>query len=346
MKNLSVIIVNYNNLRVLENCLPALRRDLVDLDVEILLSDNGSTDGSLDWVRTNFPEIRILENGANLGFAEGNNRAFARAGGRYLLLLNPDTVVRAGAIPAMVRFLNAHPEVGALGCKLFNPDGSRQISARGFPTLLTYALQLSGLAWRYPRSRFFARFNMTHWDGESERRVDWVSGAVILIRRDVLERVGGLDPYFFLTYDEVDWCRRIRDAGYEVWYTPSAEIVHLDRQSEPQSSPNPESRIKYLTVERNSRVRYFVKHHGRLYALMVECLHVLFCAGFCTKAGILGTSQPPMTVMEKRLLLVMYARTARRLPRVCWSAIKRLFVRRDPGPPFRLFANPYLADEC
>lgn len=345
MTDLSVVIVNFNNLRVLENCLPAARRALAGLNAELILSDNGSTDGSLAWVQERFPEIRILENRANLGFAEANNRAFPLCQGRYILLLNPDTVTEDGALAAMVRFLDDHPRAGVVGCKLLNPDGSRQISARSFPTLTTYFMTYSGLAWRRPHSPRCGRFNLTFWDGESERPVDWVSGAALMIRREVLERVGPIDPYFFLTYDEVDWCHRIKKAGYEVWYTPAGTIMHLDRQSEPQSNPRPEARIKYMTVERNSRVRYFVKHHGVLYAMLVEGLHLAACTALYLKAKLIGTNQHAVDIMEKKLMVVLYWRTARRLPRVCWNALCRLFAGPERCRPFPLFVNPYLGDE-
>lgn len=343
MLRLSIVIVNFNNQRVLEGCLPAVRRAVASLDAEVILSDNGSRDGSLDWVRANFPEVRILENRANLGFAEGNNRAFPLCTGRYILLLNPDTVIQDDAPGAMVRFLDEHPRAGVVGCKLLNADGTRQISARAFPRLSTYLFSFSGLGWRYPRSGFFNRFEYGGWDGESPRPVDWVSGAALMIRREVLDRVGPIDPYFFLTYDEVDWCHRIKKAGWEVWYTPQGVITHLDRQSEPQANPSPEGRLKYMTVERNSRVRYFVKHRGVLYAVLVEWLHVAACAALWLKMKLLGTRQPPVVVMEKRLMLVLYWRTLRRVPRALWCRIQRgLLGARDAAYP--VFVNPYLAN--
>ena len=340
MVDLSAIIVNYNNFRVLKECLPSLFRSLKGIDAEVIISDNGSTDGSLEWVRDNFPDIRILENGENLGFAEANNRVFAWTQGRYILLLNPDTVVLNGAFGPMMDLLEDNPRVGVVGCKLLNADGSRQISARKFPTLLTYWLRFSGLAHRYPKSRFCGQFNMSHWDGKDARPVDWVSGAALMIRREILTLVGGIDPYFFLTYDEVDWCHRIKNAGYEVWYIPDGEILHLDRQSEPQSNPKPEARIKYLTVERNSRVHYFVKHHGLFYALLVEVFHLAMSAALLTKARLLGTNQPSISIMEMRLLLQLYWHTMLRIPRACFDALTKCDSGRN-GLTFKLFVNPY-----
>jgi hypothetical protein len=343
--DLSIVVVNYNNFRVLRGCLPALVEAIHGINAEVIVSDNGSTDGSLEWIRCAFLQFRLVENGANLGFAEANNRAFECATGRCILLLNPDTMVLGDAIGAMMRFLEQRPRVGAVGCKLLNGDGSRQISARSFPTLTTFAMDLTGLAWRRPRSRLCGRFNMTYWNGETARSVDWVSGAALMFRREILQNVGYVDPWFFLTYDDIDFCRRIKDAGYEVWYTPEGQIVHLDRQSEPQSNPRPEARIKYLTVERNSRVRYFVKHHGRVYALCVELLHFALAAAFLSKAGVFGTKQSPEAVMEKRLLLRLNWATVFRLPRVCWDRLRRSLFRTLPGSPTPLFINPYLANE-
>ncbi|UCE58141.1 MAG: glycosyltransferase family 2 protein [Phycisphaerales bacterium] len=345
MVDLSIVVVNYNNFRVLRACLASLNEAISDLNCEVIISDNGSIDGSVEWIRQEYPAFRILENGANLGFAEANNRAFQVAQGEFIILLNPDTVLEKEPFKTMMKVLRENPSAGAVGCKLLDPDGSRQMSARAFPTLTTYFLGLTGLAYHYPHDGLCGRFDMTYWDGESTRSVDWVSGAALMIRREVLDDVEGLDPYFFLTYDEVDFCHRITDAGYEIWYTHQAAITHLDRQSEPQLNPKPEARIKYLTVERNSRVRYFVKHHGYVYASLVEALHLFLAGGLLLKISLLGTKQSPIVVMEKKLLWQLYWRTACRLPKVCWGLVKSCVLGKSDQPQIPLFVNPYLADE-
>ncbi len=345
MIDISVVIVNYNNDGVLRGCLPALLSSLEGIDAEVLLSDNGSTDGSLPWVRSTYPSIQVIENKANLGFAEGNNRALPLTTGRYVLLLNPDTVVEPDSIAKMITFLDTKPQAGVVSCKLINGDGSRQISARRYPTLLTYFLSYTGLSLQYQDSPFFGQFNMTDWDGDSERQVDWACGAVLMVRRKTLEKVGGLDPYFFLTYDEVDWCRRIKKAGFEVWYTPCAVIQHLDRQSEPQANPKPEARIKYMTVERNSRTRYFLKHRGRVYMILVELLHIALAAGLLLKMNLLGTRRAPVYVMELKLLIIMNLRTLRRLPRVIGRMLIRLLGGSQKWAKMPLLINPYLVDD-
>lgn len=341
---LSLIIVNYNNDRVLRGCLESLPAALEGIDAEIILSDNGSVDGSVEWVRHHFPQVRIIENGANLGFAEANNRAFPMTKGDYILLLNPDTIVQNDAFRPMMEVLKNRPLAGAVGCKLLNADGSRQISTRSFPTLSTYCFHFLGLDYRFPESHLFGRSSMTYWNGDDSREVDWASGAALMIRREVLEATGGIDSYFFLTYDEVDWCHRIRKAGYGVWYTPDGVIVHLDRQSEPQSNPRPEARLKYMTVERNSRVRYFVKHHGVFYAFLVEAEHVLLNGALWLKALTFGTNRPPIETMENRLMLALYWRTALRAPKACYYALLRGFFGGHTRYP--LFVNPYTEDSA
>ncbi|MHC4947255.1 MAG: glycosyltransferase family 2 protein [Planctomycetota bacterium] len=340
---LSVVIVNYNNGRVLAGCLPSLREALAGLDAEVILSDNGSRDGSVDWVRTEFPEIRILENDANLGFAEANDRALPLVHGRHVLFLNPDTVVEPDAIRALLAFLDATPQATVVGGLLLNGDGSRQISTRAFPTLWTFFCRQTGLAFRRPTSPRFAGCDYGDWDGTTARRVDWVSGAALMIRREAMAVVGGFDPGFFLTYDEVDLCRRLHRRGHEIWYTPDSRIVHLDRQSEPQSNPSPEGRLKYMTVERNSRVRYFVRHHGRVYACLVEALHLLLAAVVLVKAPLLGSNQDRTGLMEKRLLWRLYWRTLRRVPRAALTRLRRLGPGGRNVEPARVFVNPYLA---
>jgi N-acetylglucosaminyl-diphospho-decaprenol L-rhamnosyltransferase len=344
MCELSIVIVNYNNRRQLEECLPTLRPVLAQHDAEVLISDNGSRDGSLAWLRADYPEFRIIENNANLGFAEANNRAFAACRGAYILLLNPDTLLVHDAFRPMLDLLQRNPRIGAVGCKLTNADGSRQVSARSFPTLRSFALTFSGLEYRYPRHRICGHYQLTDWDGESARPVDWICGAALMIRREVLERVGGIDPYYFLTYDEVDWCRRIKDAGYEVWYTPAGRIIHSVGQSEPQSNASPEGRLKYLTVERNSRVHYFVKHHGVVYAALVELLHLAASAALLVKVRLLGTRRAAADVLEQRLLLRLYGRTLQRVPRAAGQALRRLWQPAvpDAAAPYPVLVNPYL----
>jgi uncharacterized protein (TIGR03492 family) len=200
MTDLSIIIVNYNNRNFLEECLNSIYRSTHKVSFELILVDNHSADDSVEFVKNNFPAARIIENSANLGFCRANNRGLKIYRGRYALLLNTDTVVKDGAFDALVEFMDAHPEAGAAGPKLLNADGTPQ--------------HQGGL------------FNRKFWLSKDPVKVGYVIGAALLVRREVIDKVGGLDENFFFSNDDLDWCRRIRKAGWGVFFLPQAEVVH------------------------------------------------------------------------------------------------------------------------
>jgi N-acetylglucosaminyl-diphospho-decaprenol L-rhamnosyltransferase len=230
---IGVVIVSYNTVALLRACLGSLRG--CRLPLRIVVVDNGSRDGSAAMVRTEFPDVDLLALEANPGFAGGNNRGLARlaqsTGGAppYLLLLNPDTVVQAGAIESLVAFLEAHPRVGVVGPRLLNPDGTVQAAAFRFPTLLMTVLdlfppgeilpgRLYGSWWhgRYPQERGAAPFPIDH-----------PLGACMLVRREAIEEVGPLDERYFMYSEEIEWCWRIRRAGWAIWQVPAARVTHV-----------------------------------------------------------------------------------------------------------------------
>ncbi|MBN3032996.1 MAG: glycosyltransferase [Candidatus Saganbacteria bacterium] len=201
MIDISVIIVNYNNQRFLEGCLGSLFAATRRARLEVIFVDNHSGDGSVEFVRRHYPQVKIIENRANLGFCRANNRGLKIYRGRYALLLNTDTIVKDGALDKMLEFMDAHPEAGAAGPKLLNADGTPQ--------------RQGGL------------FNRRFWLAREPVKVDYVIGAALMVRRDAIERAGGLDDNFFFSNDDLDWCRRIRKAGWRVYFVPQAEIVHF-----------------------------------------------------------------------------------------------------------------------
>lgn len=252
--DLSVIIVNWNTGDLLRQCLESLRPQAATACFETLVVDNASKDGSGDMVQALFPEVQLIANAENLGFAAANNQAIRRARGRYLLLLNPDTIVMAGALQTMVGYLDQHLDVGALGCRLLNADGSVQTSCSHFPTLSNVALDSLGLSRLFPRSRLLARYKMTYWGHDEEREVDQPSGACLMIRRKAWEQVGPLDERFFMYYEEVDLCRRLRQQGWRIVFTPVAQVVHLGGQSSRQHLD-----VRIVTF-RASQFLFFRKH--------------------------------------------------------------------------------------
>ncbi len=255
--DLSIIIVNWNTRELLASCLQSVSDNLratAGLKVETFVVDNASADGSAAMVREHFPWVRLLENGQNAGFAQANNQAIRQSGGRYLLLLNPDTEVRPGALAALFSFMEAHPEAGAAGARLLNTDGSLQPSCTLTPTPgreLWLLLHLDAL---YPR---YARYAMSEWDTGKPRAVEVLKGACLLLRREALDQAGPFDEEYFMYSEEVDLCRRIRLGGWQIYWVPQAEVIHYEGQSTRQVATN-----MFLHLYQ-AKLFYFRKNGGR-----------------------------------------------------------------------------------
>jgi N-acetylglucosaminyl-diphospho-decaprenol L-rhamnosyltransferase len=265
--DLSIIIVNWNTCDLLAKCLDSIFQTVRTSAYEIIVVDNGSTDGSVDMAHARFPSVRLIENQQNVGFTQANNQALTASRGRYVLLLNSDTEAQPGALDAMVRFMDAHPAAGAAGAHLLNPDGSFQASYTGFPTLWREFLILSGLG------RAFLRSNYPSYGPEVEKgpqRIDYPEGACLLVRREVVEQVGGLDEGFFMYAEEVDWCYRMKQAGWEVWYLPEVQIVHHGGGSSRRRKTRMEAELY------RSRIRFFHKHYGAGQAVRLKALIYAF----------------------------------------------------------------------
>ncbi len=196
--------------------------------------DNASQDGSADMVRTAFPQVVLIANTTNRGFAAANNQGIAAARGRYVLLLNSDTLILDGAIDKTIDFAEAHTEAAAVACRVLNPDRTWQPTCFMFPSALNLLIGALYLNKVFPRSRFWGRERMTWWDGLEARVVDVVTGCFILVRREAIDQVGVLDESYFMYGEEADWCYRFRKAGWKVLFTPSAQIVHLGGVSSAQ----------------------------------------------------------------------------------------------------------------
>jgi len=211
-----------------------------------------------------FPDVRLFRSGVNLGFAGANNVAFPACRGRYVVLLNSDAFLTPGALPRSVERMDADPNIGIGGVRLVGRDGSWQPSARMFPSLLNDFLMLSGLSSRYPKSRFFGRMDRTWASPDQEAEVDWVPGAYSIIRRQALDQVGYFDGRFFLYYEEVDLCRRMKNAGFKVCYFPEIVVVHLGGESSKTlRQMKMSSAGAQLTLWRmRSVLLYYRKHHG------------------------------------------------------------------------------------
>jgi len=254
---LSIVIICWNDLKVLPDCLKSIYEQTRSTEFEVVISDNGSTDGSVEFVRKHYPQARIAENRANLGYARGNNAGIAAVGeADYILILNPDTVIHDRALDKWVEWADKHPEAGAFGCKVNNTDGSYQTPARPFPTIWRYWVAAAYLRPLGRLTNAFLSDTYPGWDGNSEREVDWQSGCCVLFRGDLLKQLGGFDERFFYHFEEVDLCYRVWEAGKTIRYNPDVVITHLGGQSVGRFP------IRFEIEKYRNRYRYFYKHYG------------------------------------------------------------------------------------
>lgn len=283
MLDLSVVIVSFNTRHHLEACLASLFTSLrppassIQAEVgstepssraqaeglaEVFVADNASTDGSADMVRERFPQVHLIENRENLGFAAANNQAIRQSQGRYILLLNPDTIVRGDAVAALIDFMEANPQAGVAGAKLLYPDGRLQHSAFAFPTLPMAFFDFFPLNHRLINSRLNGRYPR-HWY-DRPFPIDHPLGACFMVRREVIDQVGLFDERFFIYCEEIDWCIRIKEAGWQIYCVPAAEVVHHAAQSTGQF------RDQMFVQLWKSRYQLFAKHYGLFYQRAVR----------------------------------------------------------------------------
>jgi GT2 family glycosyltransferase len=240
------------------------------LDFEVIVIDNASTDGSAEMIKKEFPQVVLLKNSQNRGFAAANNQGMAIANGQYVLLLNSDAVVLGNAVMKTVDFSDSHPECGVVGCRVLNPDKSLQRTCFMFPSLLNMLLSSTYLYKLFPKSKFFGRERMTWWDRDDVREVEVVTGCFMLVRREAIEQVGMMDEQFFMYGEETDWCYRIKKAGWKILFTPSAKIIHLGGQSSKCI------RVDMLIRLRISILQFMKKHYGWLTYQIVRLLVTVF----------------------------------------------------------------------
>jgi GT2 family glycosyltransferase len=224
----SVVIVSWNTCDILRGCLRSIYQQTREISFEVFVVDNNSHDGSADMVEAEFPEVKLIRNSQNKGFAAACNQAMRMASARYILLLNPDTIILDDAISRCVRYADLNPDVGVVGCQVLEDEHRISPTGFSFPSPLNVFLALSGLSRIFPRSRLFGRPDLGWWDRETERDVDVVTGMFMLARREAIEQVGLMDESYFVYAEEADWCLRFFQAGWRRVFIPSARIIHLD----------------------------------------------------------------------------------------------------------------------
>ncbi len=224
---LSIVIISFNVQKLLQECIESIYRETTDIAPDIWVIDNHSRDRSVEMLKENFPELHLIENDENVGFTRANNQAIVQCQSDYILLLNPDTVIQDGALDKMIRYMEKHPDVGVSGCRLLNEDGSLQLACRrSIPSPGVAFFRLSGLSRLFPNSKRMAKYNLTYLDPDQPHEVDAVSGAFLLIRKQVVDEIGGLDENFWIYGEDMDWCIRAKRAGWKVMYYPDASVLH------------------------------------------------------------------------------------------------------------------------
>ncbi len=282
MVDISIITVSWNVQGLLRQCLASidcskfqvssfsnLKPETVQL--ETIVVDNASSDNSVEMLRTEFPSVRVIENKTNVGFSCANNQALAVAQGRYLFLLNPDTELRPNTLQTLFDYAEANPRVGIIGPELFYGDGTLQSSRRRFPTLATAFLESTKLQQWFPRNRVLARYYMLDTSDDATQQVDWINGSAMFARREMYEQVGGFDEGFFMYSEELDWCYRAKQAGWQIVYLPTAQITHYEGKSSEQAVARRDINFN------SSKIRFFRKYRG---AFVAETLRVFLLLTF------------------------------------------------------------------
>ncbi len=269
--DLSISVVNWNTKDILRNCLKSIYVSTHKIDYEIFVVDNASSDGSPEMVEKTFPKVKLIRNKENLGFAKANNQVIKLGNGRYILLLNSDTIVLDEALDKMVEFMNDHPDAGAAGCRLLNSDGTLQVSASEFPRLFSLYWTNSLLRRIFPKKKVGAVISEPHFYSRTQE-VDWILGAAFILPKSVIKQIGSLDDEFFMYGEEVDLCYRIKKSGWKIYFYPEAKIIHLLGVSE--------KKVNDKTIARRVKANcyYYGKRYGFVGSILV-CCFLMFSSG-------------------------------------------------------------------
>jgi len=267
---ISVIIVNYNVKEYLEQALLSLQRALRKYSHEIFVVDNASVDGSVRYIRQRFPEITLIENPENLGFGRANNIALKRVRGKFVVLINPDTVVQEDTFEKLLDFFDRQPDAGAATCKIINPDGSFSVDCRhSIPTPSIAFWKVIGLSKLFPRSKIFARYNLTYLDPDETYPVPSISGSFMMIKKEVLDKVGFFDERFFMYCEDIDLCHRINQTHYRIYYVPTTQIIHYKGESTRKDN------LDYVITFNKALYQFFQKYYAQHTAFFFRWLITL-----------------------------------------------------------------------
>ena len=288
---LSVIVVNYNVKFFLEQCLRSVLKSGNEIDMEIFVVDNNSVDGSVSMLKEKFPSVKVIANKDNKGFSTANNQAIKLSKGKYVLLLNPDTVVEHDTFKKVIEFMNLHPDAGGLGVKMIDGKGNfLPESKRGLPSPLVAFYKIFGLARLFPKSKIFGKYHLSYLDKEKINKVDILSGAFMLLRKETINKIGLLDESFFMYGEDIDLSYRITEAGYNNYYFPETRIIHYKGESTKKSS------INYVFTFYNAMLIFAKKHfsqkNAKLFSFLIH-LAIYFRASLAIFSRFFHKAFPP-----------------------------------------------------
>ncbi|MBD3178150.1 MAG: glycosyltransferase [Candidatus Latescibacteria bacterium] len=273
---LSIIIITHNSSEVVDKCLSSLNSHPPSCSFETIVVDNASSDDTVKLIQNDFPEVRLLPNDINKGYSRGINQGISASKGEMILILNPDIIVREGAVDRLVDFMKKHPEAGISGSRLENTDGSLQYSCRSFYTVRALLLRRTFLGKIFPRAKSLREHLLTDFDHRTVREVDWLIGACMMVRRSAIENAGMMDERFFLYFEDVDWCYRMKQHGWKVYYVPGSVMTHYYERASAGSLINRSLLIHLVSLlryyEKWNRISYFLKRHRSVFKSMVFIL--------------------------------------------------------------------------
>ena len=265
--DISVVILNWNDMEYLIECLESLTHCTKNRSMEIIVVDNASTDGSPNAVANRFPDVKLIRNNENLGFPKGNNIGIQASQGKYIYLLNSDIKVLDGCMDALADYMDDNADIGMIGPKILNGDLTHQSSCRRFPTLWNNLCTAIGLASAFKQSKFLSGEHMLYFKGDRILNVDVLVGCFWVVRREALNEFGLLDEGFFIYAEDVDWCKRCWKAGWRVVFFPGAQAIHYQGVSTTKKDP-----VRFALIQQRSVLRYWKKHHGLMGRLSIKCM--------------------------------------------------------------------------
>lgn len=270
--DISIIIVSWNVSKLLKNCLQSIFANSKSLNIQVIVVDSGSADDTCEMVRQTFPQVDLFDMQKNVGFPAGNNIGLQAAVGRNIYLLNPDTEIIGDALQVMLTHIEADKSIGLIGSWLQYPDGKIQSSRRRFPTILTGLFESTWLEVWAPKL-ILEQYSMTDKRDDEPCEADWVMGASMFVSREAILAVGGMDEDYFMYSEELDWCRRIKDTGFKIWWLPQARVVHHLGASSDQAST-----MRHINFNR-AKLRYFRKYHGTAASGLIRTVLIANYAG-------------------------------------------------------------------